>query len=315
MLRLFTLLPFVLSSALAQSSTSDSNSTTNPLIPSNINSECSQFLNDLNNNSTIATCTTSLLSATKQFGPGGTATSASSTDIKNALDSICSSSVANTCPESVIRGKLAEFYSKCPAELTTNPNTDVLNIYDVMYALSPLRSAICSEDDNGDRCVLQKTSSSGLQAALASGSSSDPQNNVAITSPLQRRAASTVVITPNMTMYRETNLLFLFLQPSLENTTLCTTCTRQISNAYFNFETVVPFAPGISKSNLIGGQLDLYQAIQNKCGSNFLQTNIQAAGGISGSTLFSGAAPTASSPGPFIPAALSFVTLVVAFMF
>jgi hypothetical protein len=52
--------------------------------------------------------------------------------------------------------------------------------------------------------------------------------------------------------------------------------------SYFNFEQNVPYGPGISKSPLMGGQMDLYNAVNNACGSDFFSGAVQAAGGLSG---------------------------------
>ncbi|KAK2460393.1 hypothetical protein APHAL10511_007558 [Amanita phalloides] len=241
----------------------------------------------------------SLLSATEKFRPGGNTVTASSTDIDNTIRAICSPAMATSCPDSLMRGELAQFYSQCQKELTTTPNENVIDIYQVLFALSPLKKAVCSKDDNDNYCIRQKIGSnspgsSNMQSVL---------NSLVITNP---RSAT---VTPNMTTYRDLNIAFLDLTPGLDQSTLCTTCTRQIFNSYYNFEMASPFAPGLSASTLLGGQMDLYHAIQDKCGPNFLQTNIQAAGGISGNSLFSGAAHSAVDPGFFL-AVCGLVTII-----
>jgi len=315
MLRHIAFLSLVLSTTLAQSSTPADNSTANPLIPTGITATCTQFLNELNTNSTLQTCTSSLLTATKQYAPGANATTFSSANVSTTLGSICSPNTETTCPDSFIRGKLVEFYSACPAELTSNPSAPVQNIYDALYALVPFRSAICSKDDNDNYCLLQKANSpSGLKSAFATDDTQQEILQHLVNDPtLQRRgAASTAAITPNMTTFRNANLLFLFIQPNETSAQLCTTCTRQIFMPYFNFETLVPYAPGLKASTMLGGQMPLFQAINDTCGPNFLQTNIQAAGGISGGTLFNGARQTADSSGAMIATALGLATLAIA---
>ncbi|KAF8628582.1 hypothetical protein AX17_005978 [Amanita inopinata Kibby_2008] len=317
MFKLLFLTSLLSSSVLAQSSSS---STTDPLIPSGISPGCSAFLTSLNGDSAISACTSSLINSTKQFGPGGNATSASSSDVNSAINAICSSSTDNVCPESTIRGKLAAFYSACSAELTINSVPGVNQIYDVLYTLLPFKKAICSKNDNDNYCILQQKNSatpSGLHNAIAVPASSNPQdvmNHLSIKVPLQRRG-NIEAVAPNVTTFRNTNLPFLFLKPDLDAATLCTSCTRQIFMSYFNFETVSPYAPGLTKSTLLGGQLDLYKGIQNTCGQNFLQTNVQAAGGISGDSLFSGAAHTANSGNWVITMVLGVAMLVVTSIF
>jgi hypothetical protein len=308
MLKHFAILYLAFSTTLAQSSTSSSNDTANPLIPSGISSSCSQFMNDLDNNSTLSACTTPLQAATQQFGTGG---SASQTDVTNALDTICSAATASACPDSLLRGKLTDFYAQCSPELTTKAVPGVLNVYDVLFALSPFRTAICTKDNNDKYCIL-KNNTSGTQSAFATVDTSQEilQHLANSPSPVQRRA-DTSSTTPNMTTFLNNNILFDFLQPSMGSDQLCTTCTREIFNAYSNFETQVQYAPGLSQSQLLGGQMNLYKAINSTCGPDFLQTSVQAAGGISGSSLFSGATQTANGPGSVFTVALGLISLAI----
>jgi hypothetical protein len=236
---------------------------------------------------------TALLHATSPFAPGGNAGDASSASVTTAIAAIQSTDL---CPESLFQGKLAEFYSQCPTELTSNSNPDVINIYDVLYMVLPMKEVICSKDDNDNYCVLQPT-----------GPNSD--SNSASSPSVQRSA--TAAITPNMTAFRDSNIPFLFRQPSFSATELCTTCTRQVFNVYANFETAVYYAPGLAQSPMLAGQPDLYNAIQNQCGPNFLQTSIQAAGDISGSSLFSGAGSSANSPGSLASTIMGLMSLAI----
>ncbi|KIL64651.1 hypothetical protein M378DRAFT_126504 [Amanita muscaria Koide BX008] len=316
MLKHFAILTLVFSATLAQTNNSTSNSTADPLIPTGISQGCSSFLNTLNSDSTLSGCAKTLLSATTQFGPGGNATDKSTSAINSAVDTICSTSSLSSCPDSFFRDKLVDFYSQCSAELTSN--SAVIKIYEVVYALIPFRNAICSKDDNDNYCLTQKTntSTSGAKTYLASQDNSQELLHHLYNDPsLQARAASSWSnITPNMTTFHDTNLLFFFLKPNMTEQDLCTTCTRQVFMCYFNFETLVPFAPGMTASQLLGGQPDLYKGIQNTCGPNFLQTNIQAAGGISGGTLFNSGNPAAHMPGIVTTATLGLATLAIAFV-
>jgi hypothetical protein len=65
--------------------------------------------------------------------------------------------------------------------------------------------------------------------------------------------------------------------------------------SYFNFEKSVPYGPGLSNSPLLGGQSDLYDAVNNTCGKSFFGGAVQAAGGISGGLVGSNAAPRSIS--------------------
>ncbi|THH19178.1 hypothetical protein EW146_g1955 [Bondarzewia mesenterica] len=284
--------------ALAQSSPSaaaSASATSNPLIPTSISSGCTDFLTSLNSNSSLASCIQPLVSATADFGPSSNATgNASASAISSALNNVCGSS--SSCDDSVIRGMLANFYSACPAELTSKSNSDVIRTYDVIYALTPLKEAVCSKDDSGRYCVTTLSSivsSSSVRVSTGSSSSSyiesirdNLYNPVSSSSVARRAAEDQVALVPNVTTYRESNILFLFLDKSLSSDKLCTTCTRNVLTAYMNFETSVPYAPGINNSLLLAGQSDLYSGIQSTCGASFLQGSVQAAGGsISGGLL------------------------------
>ncbi|EGO03019.1 hypothetical protein SERLA73DRAFT_176515 [Serpula lacrymans var. lacrymans S7.3] len=290
-------LSVLVSAVVAQSSSS--NTTANPLIPTDISQGCSSFLNSLNSNSNLTACTSPIVSATSAFGPGANSSSPSSSDVNSALSSLCASSAFTNCPDSIIGGQLSAFYSACSAELTSSPNDDVIRIYDTLYVLTPLRQAVCSKGDNGQYCVTQVTngmnsSSTGVGSVdiVIPGSDQAKVSNLYYTPQvLSRRDDSntTAALIPNTTTYHDTNLVFLFLQPSMSSSSLCTACTRSILTPYITFESNRPYAPGLSTSPLMSGQTALVSAIQSQCGTNFLSGAVQAAGGIS-SGILSGAA-------------------------
>jgi len=209
-----------------------------------------------------------------------------------------------------MRGKLTDFYAQCSAELTTQSVPGVLNIYDVLYAMSPFKTALCTKDDNDNYCIL-KNNTSGTKSDIATVDKSQEILQNLVNSPRVHRRDDTTGATPNMTTFLANNILFDFLQPSMSSSQLCTTCTRQIFNSYFNFETLVQYAPGLSQSQLLGGQMDLYKAINSTCGPDFLQTSVQAAGGISGGSLFSGATQTANGPGSVFTVVVGFISLAI----
>jgi hypothetical protein len=169
----------------------------------------------------------------------------------------------------------------------------VLVMYDVMYTLWPLMTALCSKDDNGSYCATQIPSGSGLQNAISTTGSST--NSLAQNTPTVAPRADTTALIPNITAFQISNLPFLFLQPAsgnqaaLQSSDQCTTCTRNIMTAYINFESDTPYGPGLASSELLGSQQPLYSAITNTCGQTFMSGVVQAAGGLSGGTLPSGA--------------------------
>lgn len=258
------------------------------LIPDGISADCKTFMNNLNTNSDLMTCTQKLVEATANYGPGGNATSAS---VSSALANICSSSTA--CDESKVRSVLSNFGSSCTAELTSNnKNAVVLRTYDVLYALIPMRNAVCSKDDSGKWCVTQTSSSS---PASASGSIALANNAVdtgkkvdaaAIQEYLWTTDASALskrddAVYPNTTTFANNNVPFLTIQKSGSYAQLCTTCTRNVLTAYIDFESELPYQPGMSSSPLLKGQMDLYNGVKSTCGPSFLSGAVQAAGSLS----------------------------------
>ncbi|KNZ76612.1 hypothetical protein J132_09356 [Termitomyces sp. J132] len=270
------------------------------VIPSGISDGCSSFLKNLNTNTSSTTCFSALSTAISDYTPGSpAAASPSAAKIGSTLSNFCSSSVTTSCPESLIRSQLTDFYSACSAELASNMNEDVLSIYDVLYAILPFRTASCAQDDSGNYCAIKsKLPSSGqtpaqLQAALMSSSSS-----------------------PNFNTFGTNNIPFLFLSPSLASSDLCNVCTRNVMTAYLNFEAKVPYAPGLGNSLLLKGQTDLYSAITSTCGSTFLSgAGVQAAGGLSGGTLHSGGVLTVAKGQGIIAAALGALAVIVSSAF
>jgi hypothetical protein len=281
----FAVLSLFAAVALAQSSTP------NPLIPDNISSGCKSFLNSLNTDTSLQACTDSLIKATANFGPGGSSSSNPTKEAVNeAVNGICTGSTSDACPDDLIRGKLADFYGACSAELTSSPNQQVRNLYDVLYVMTPMKKSLCSKDDSGNYCVLSSDGSTAAKGAITKATGLDYAgltNALASNSPLTRRAESAVVA--NLTTFRDSNVPFIFRDPDMDSTALCATCTRNILTNYFNFESDVLYASGLGNSQLLGGQDALVGSIQEKCGANFLNGAVQAAGGIKQDTLSSAA--------------------------
>lgn len=238
------------------------------LIPSGISDGCSSFLTTLDSDETIKSCAGSLVSATSAFA---SSTSPSSDAISAALSSLATS---NPCSNTDIRTSLASFYSACEAELTSSMNTQVLQVYDVLYSLPPLQAATVSKDDSGNFCATQIKGSAPDASTLYS---SDQDT-----------------LTPNFSALEKANAAFLYLTPDLPEAQLCTSCTRSVMSAYISFESEIAYAPGLAQSLLLSGQPALYSAISSTCGANFMSNAVQAAGSLSDSIISANSAPRAA---------------------
>ncbi|KAI0696093.1 hypothetical protein BC835DRAFT_1505848 [Cytidiella melzeri] len=260
-------------------------------IPTGLSTTCSSYLTTLDKDTTMATCTSAVKSATAAFAPGSNGTASATT----ALSSLCSNT--NACSEATMRSTLADFYAACQPELTSSPNAQVMNIYDVLYTLVPYIQAACSKDDSGNYCITQLAGTPPAASSLYTGSQQ--------------------TLTPNFSALQSSNAAFLFLDPTLDESKLCQSCTRSIMTSYISFESDISYAPGLAQSVLLKGQTALYQAIQTTCGGSFLSGAVQAAGSLSNSILggTSGAASTrvpGSSGAGMIASLLGAVTVAVA---
>jgi len=276
------IIPLFVAAAYAQ--------TQNPLIPSGISDACSTYMAKLDSDPQILSCTKAFTTAAANFGVGSTSVSVSVSVITTALDTLSSS--LSACSESVIRSQLTDFYAACPNELTTSPNSDVIRAYDVLYVLYPLSKAVCTKSDSGKYCVLEVGSTLSSGKNLLSGPTTSPAEGLwePLTSSKNSRRGEEQVIVPNLAQFKDENLVFLGIQPSLSADELCKPCTRNVLNEYIQFISSLPYATGIANSPLMSGEPALYQAVQEKCGAPFLSGSVQAAGGISGGILNGGAA-------------------------
>ena len=239
----------------------------------------------------ILSCTKAFTNVVTGFGAGSDSGTVTASTVTSTLNTLSSS--LSACSQSVLRSKLTDFYSACSNELTSSPNSDVIRAYDVLYVLYPFSQSVCTKDDSGSYCVLKVGSTSNTTKTLLASSSTDPAPADGLWSHLpsghSRRGQEQVVI-PNLQQFKSLNLVFLGLLPSLTAEQLCQPCTRNVLNQYIQFMSSIPYAPGISNSPLMGGETDLYNAVQQKCGAPFLSGSVQAAGGISGNILGGGAA-------------------------
>ncbi|OWZ39508.1 hypothetical protein C356_04121 [Cryptococcus neoformans c45] len=316
----YALFALALAGAVSAQSNSTANSTESILIPANITSSCSSFLSELDSDSTLSSCVTPLINATASFSPTAVASNNLTEDTINyTLASICKGK--GGCDDSTIRKWLSKFYSECFTELTssTGYNSDVRELYDIVYVVNPLKAAVCSVDSsNQEYCVNEIVQSESISNSNSTASNSTSVDDASastnatalfasfvaadsVLSPVQvaasnlyvevsstasslkkrfldtvlsRRAAQSVnmatIITPNVTTYKNTNLPFLFLQPSMASSALCTPCTREIMVAYIKWETQMPYALGLKQSPILGGQSALWSAINSTCGTAYI---------------------------------------------
>jgi len=254
---------------------------TSPYIPTSASTQCQTYLTQLDADPDLAQCTSALTSATSGYGPNGNLTSASKEQISSTLSTLCSSSLTSSCSQSLITGKLASFYAQCGPELTSSPNEQVKTMYDSVYFLLPLLSAVCTKDNSGAYCVPQ--------ANVSSSSNLSPAVKVS------RRDGSATAYMPNATTIDQNNVLLLFLTSTLPKDELCTDCTAAVLKSYMTFEAGTNYAPGLAQSVLMSHQPVLYQSVVSTCGADFLSGAVKAAGSLgqgSSTTGSSGALPT-----------------------
>jgi len=284
MLKSLTVISLVVT-ALAQSS-----------IPTGISSQCSTFLTALNTDSDLAKCSAALSGALSGFPPAANGTASAST-VNSTLTNLCSDSTTSSCSSQTLAAKISYFSANCTAELTTNPVDAVLKIYDMVYVLFPFKQAICSKDDSGSWCVNNAQTPDGTSAQ-------------AMKDALYTEDGGNMV--PNTDTFNTYNIPFILLEPTSSN--LCTPCTRNILTSYINWGSNTPYGPPLSKSVLLSGQSALFNAVQDQCGSSFMEGEVKAAGGLSSSNILgtsSGAVPAAEFRS-FVAAFTGFATLAVA---
>ncbi|KAJ7222227.1 hypothetical protein GGX14DRAFT_428257 [Mycena pura] len=273
---MYSSLTFLLASAVAAQAASSSASaaasspTSNPYIPTGISDSCVEYLQTFNDDTDLATCTSTLLAASSAFGPGApNAAGASKDAIDSALTSICSPTTTSSCPQSLIAGKLATFYTKCALELTSQPNKQVMTMYDTAFALLPFLQSVCSKDDDGNYCVHSTNVSSSAAPAVASVARRDSSSD------------ATAYI-PNADTINAQNLVFLGITGSEAKSQLCTTCTRNVLTNYISFQNTANYAPGFQQSLLMRNEPTVYNGVVSTCGAGFLTNAVQAAGALGG---------------------------------
>ncbi|GHJ88212.1 hypothetical protein NliqN6_4614 [Naganishia liquefaciens] len=86
------------------------------------------------------------------------------------------------------------------------------------------------------------------------------------------------IMTPNTTTFRTTSLTYLFLQPNMSSSILCTTCTKNVMASYVAWEANNPYGTGLGASPILGAQQALWESLGNTCGANFTEAITQLAG-------------------------------------
>jgi hypothetical protein len=305
------IISIVAATALAQSAQQH----ISPLIPAGISEGCKNTLAGFDSDPSLQSCTASIISATQDYVSGGKAMTASG--LTSALDKLCSQS---TCADSTIRTVLASFYQNCPDELTgQNPNKDVISLYETFYSMMPFRTAACTKADDGTYCAASMGAKGSNGAGKTLLASTFNPADLEITSKpqqQQRRAdGDNTIHQVNGAAFAANNVLFLFMDPNANSSVMCTSCMRNVMTSYINFESNVPYAPAKSNSMLFSGQTNMYNAVQKTCGTNFLNSAVQAAGGIGsgivGKTKTGGALSSVSSVGAPLTVALGAMTLAV----
>ncbi|KAH9931619.1 uncharacterized protein BXZ73DRAFT_47150 [Epithele typhae] len=255
------------------------------LFPTGVSDSCSQFFTTLDNDSSLATCTSSLITATGAFAPSTNSSAAAPTadDVKTALSSVCSSS--SSCSDTTIRTTLANFYTACTAELTSSLNADVLRTYDILYSLTPFKNSVCAKDDSGNYCISSIASTTGKSASALTSLTSSVVQTVSSSKARRADAQAVVAVIPNPTTITSNNVLFMMFDPSMEKDKLCQSCARTALTNFISYESKTPYAPGLANSAFISGQAKLYQAVNSTCGASFLSGSVAAAAGISSGIL------------------------------
>ncbi|EAL20062.1 hypothetical protein CNBF3880 [Cryptococcus deneoformans B-3501A] len=197
----YALFALVLAGAVSAQSNSTANSTESILIPANITSSCSSFLSELNSDSTLSSCVTPLINATASFSPTAVASANLTEDTINyTLASICKGT--GGCDDSTIRKWLGKFYSECYAELTssTGYNSEVRELYDILYVVNPLKAAVCAVDSsNQEYCVneiVQSESISSNSTASNSTAADDASASTNATALFASFAAADSALSP-----------------------------------------------------------------------------------------------------------------------
>lgn len=256
----------------AQTATSSAST----LIPTGISTGCSTFMTNLNADSSIKTCTSPLLSATEYYvNATSQGKTKSESTLQETLTRLCASNTG--CDSSIIRSYLSQFWVNCHDEITAK-NKGVQDVYDVLYLINPFREAICSKDDDGNFCLttVATTTTTSSKRDLTVDDEHWALRRAHAEEILARQTttttgadASTSASDIDSGSLSGSNIAFLFLQPTAGKDKLCSACAQNILASYIQFETSIPYAIGLSNSDILKGQSDLYKAGKKECGEDW----------------------------------------------
>lgn len=120
--------------------------------------------------------------------------------------------------------------------------------------------------------------------------------------------SSNAIITPNTTTYLSTGIAYLFLQPNMSSSLLCTSCTKSILASYVAWEAQVPYALGLASSPILGKQSALWSSVSSTCGTTFMNSITSQAGILSANGTSSPS--TGTSAGAATVAQVGFVGVI-----
>ncbi|PWN54157.1 hypothetical protein IE53DRAFT_359424 [Violaceomyces palustris] len=274
--------------ASAQQASTSSNSTTNSLIPSDASPQCQSFMVALNADDNLKSCTTPLLDATSYY-ISTTNSSASSTNkdsleatLKESLAKLCGS---NTCDSNLIRTNLTNYWDACSAEIQANI-PQVRDVYDTLYMINPFKDSICTQDNDGNYCVMtiahssssSQTTSTTTKRSVSEADVLDPRSSLdegegyVDDSFLLPRQATNLESTADSVQANSTqgkNPAFLFLSPESDQSVLCSQCAKKILASYISFETSIPYAIGLQNSDVLAIQSSIYKQAKKLCGDTW----------------------------------------------
>lgn len=188
------------------------------------------------------------------------------------MSSLCDTS-DNSCSNTATRALLTQMFTACNDELMgASPNSQVQLIYDILFAFTPMRAAVCSKDTNGNFCV----------------------NSLGSTTPVNSKRDDDPIVDPSK--ISTSGAAFLFMLPSSSAAQLCTPCGKSILQAYVTWEAQTPYGPGLKQSPMLGGQSDLWNAVSTQCGASFLTTVMSDSSAAPLAALNQGGSPMQSKP-------------------
>lgn len=280
-------------SSASATTTATSATASSSLIPTGISQSCSDFLTSLNSDTNIKACTAPLLSATQYYANATEAASNSKSGknvttsadaLESSLGQLCAD--ATGCQPDVIRTQLSKFWNACSPELKAK-NEGVIAVYDVLYLINPFHDAVCTKDDSNNYCVLSIANNTATQEASTSAATGATKRSLLShhanllhhdKRQTTNDSASAAADEIDSDSLNNSNIAFLFLQPSSSKEILCSSCSKNVLAAYIQFETSIPYSIGLSNSENLKGQSELYKAMQQTCGASFTTSINEKAG-------------------------------------